>query len=262
MAGINVFRKIHSIEHSRIAKCFVHIPTNSPLRGYRIGVGAEVFLLLLLPFVPFISNFDNMLVLTTNILLGVSISIASILGRLSLARLHSIASSAYVGKISLSCDGRTKLGQTLNMVANFVQKGGFTYILGVSGEVTGSVIVAPIIVWSAKVEHHFPIDTSLSFYTGAGLCAILYMLSFSFKVTGEIPNREFDNIQQGSYHSASSSTRCSIFRDICAVSVSDVASLFEESNWSSTSSSSTLGRHSGTRTVANRKHTTTSMMQV
>merc|ERR1712038_2231748 len=105
-----------------------------------------------------------------NIVLGVTIFIATMLGRRSLARLHSIASSAYVGKISLKCDGKTKLGQMLCMIANFVQKGGFTYSLGVCGEVVGYIMVAPIIAWSANAEHHFPIDASLSFYTGAALC--------------------------------------------------------------------------------------------
>lgn len=216
------------IQRSRLAKSLVRIPSKAPLRGYRIGVGAEVFLLLLLPFIPFISNFDNMLVLTTNVLLGVLMFIASIVGRLSLAKLHSIASSAYVQKVSLRCDTRTKLGQTLHMIATFVQKGGFTYILGVSGEITGSLIVAPIIMWSANSGHHFPLDTSFSFYTGAALCTVLYMLSFSFKVTGERTSNSFESAQEAFGHSPSTS----IFKKVFAVTISDIASLFEETSWS------------------------------
>jgi len=228
------------IQRSRLAKSLVRIPSKAPLRGYRIGVGAEVFFLLLLPFIPFISNFDNMLVLTTNVLLGVLMFIASIVGRLSSAKLHSIASSAYVQKVSLRCDTRTKLGQTLNMIATFVQKGGFTYILSVSGEITGSLIVAPIIMWSANSGHHFPLDTSFSFYTGAALCAVLYMLSFSFKVTGERTSNSFESAQEAFGHSSSSS----IFTKVFAVTISDLASLFEESSWSPSSVRGSQGKES------------------
>lgn len=220
---------------SKMAKSVGSIPSNSPMRGYRIGVGAEAVILMILPFIPYISNFDNMLVLTTNALCSASIFIASIIGRMSCAKLHMIASSAYVEKISLRCDTRTGIGQCLNMIADFVQKGGLSYILGVTGELIGSLIVTPIIVWSSQAQHPFPLNASFSFYTGAALCIFLYMSSFSFRVAGETSYRR--TMDERMHHVAPMS--CSILRDVIAVSSQDMASMFEEQNWSS---SNPLGR--------------------
>jgi len=214
---------------SKMAKGVGGIPANSPMRGYRIGVGTEAVLLLLLPFIPYISNFDSMLVLTTNALFFAAMFIASVIGRISSVKLHSIASSAYVEKISLRCNARTLFGQCLNMVADFVQKGGLSYVLGVTGEMVGALIVTPIIVWSSQNDHHFPLDASFAFYTGSALCASLYMASFSFRIAGETTSRRV--IDERMHDSAHSS--CSIIRDIIAVSSQDMASMFEEQNWSS-----------------------------
>ena len=222
---------------TKMAKSVGGIPANAPMRGYRIGVGAEAVLLLLLPFVPFISNFDNMLVLTTNALFFAAMFIASIIGRTSSVKLHSIASSAYVEKISLRCDSRTGIGQCLNLIADFVQKGGLSYMLGVTGEVVGALIVTPIMIWSSRNDHHFPLDASFAFYTGSTLCAFLYMSSFSFKVAGETFSRRI--VDERLHQTAPSS--CSIIRDVIAVSSQDMASMFEEQNWSS---STALGRQS------------------
>lgn len=221
---------------SKMAKSVGSIPSNSPMRGYRIGVGSEAVILTILPFIPYISNFDNMLVLTTNALCCASIFMASIIGRMSCAKLHTISSSAYVEKISLRCDTRTGIGQCLNMIADFVQKGGLSYLLGVTGELVGSLIVTPIIVWSSQAEHPFPLNASFSFYTGAALCVSLYMSSFSFNVSGETWYRR--NLDDRMHHVAPMS--CSILRDVIAVSSQDMASMFEEQNWPPPSSP--LGR--------------------
>lgn len=224
---------------SKLARSIAYIPSNAPLRGFRIGVGAEAVLLLLLPFIPWVSNFDNMLVLTSNALICASMFIASFIGRKSSVKLHSVASSAYIEKLSLRCDTRTKIGQILNKIVYFVEKGGLSYYLGVLGEMTGALVVTPIVVWSMKKEHGFPTDASFSFYTGAALCASLYMSSFSFRVAGGVSNRYSERSECN--HNAP--MRCSILRDVIAVSVSDMASMFEENNWSS---STALGRQGGT----------------
>jgi hypothetical protein len=221
---------------SKLAKSIACIPSNAPMRGYRIGVGAEAVLLLLLPFIPWISNFDSMLVLTANALICASMFIASIIGRMSSVKLHSAASSAYIEKLSLRCDSRTKIGTILNKIVDFVEKGGFSYYLGVLGEMTGALVVTPIVVWSSREGHNFPLDASFAFYTGAALATALYMSSFSFRVTGGTPNR---STERSDVHPHNAPMRCSILRDIIAVSVSDMASMFEENNWSS---SSALGR--------------------
>lgn len=225
------------ILRSKVANRVASIPHMAPMCGYRIGVGSEVFLLLLFPFIPFISNRDSMLTLTTNILLSAAMFIASVLGRVSSSKLHTLASAEYVKKLHLRCDDRTKLGLALNQIANFVQNGGWTLLIGICGEIAGALLVSPIIVWSIQEEHYFPFDASFTFHTAAALCAFLYFFSFSFTVsvesTGKNPLKTNRTI----------TSRCSILpfiKEIISVSAADMASLFHESNWSS---SSALGRN-------------------
>lgn len=222
---------------SKVARRIASIPHIAPMCGYRIGVGSEVFLLMLIPTISYISNYDSMLTLTTNILLSAAIFIASVLGRVSSSKLHNLASSAYVNKLHLRCDDRTKLGLALNRIANFVQNGGWTLMIGLTGEIVGALVVSPIMVWSIKGEHSFPLDACFAFYTAAVLCAFLYFFSFSFTVTMEGSSKNKHKTEKVQV------SRFSIFsfvKEIVSVSAADMASLFQESNWSS---SAALGRN-------------------
>jgi hypothetical protein len=222
---------------SKVARRIASIPHVTPMCGYRIGVGSEVFLLMLVPTISYISNYDSMLTLTTNILLSAAMFIASVLGRVSSSKLHTIASSAYVNKLHLRCDDRTKLGLALNKIANFVQNGGWTLMIGISGEIVGALVVSPIMVWSIRGDHSFPLNASFAFYTAAILSAFLYFFSFSFTVTIEGSSKDKSKLRKGPV------SRFSIFsfvKEIVSVSAADMASLFQESNWSS---SAALGRN-------------------
>lgn len=222
---------------SKVSRRIASIPHVAPMCGYRIGVGSEVFLLMLIPTISYISNYDSMLTLTTNILLSSAMFIASVLGRISSSKLHTLASSAYVNKLHLRCDDRTKLGLALNRIANFVQNGGWTLMIGISGEIIGALVVSPIMVWSIKGEHSFPLDASFAFYTAAILCTFLYFFSFSFTVIMEGSSKDKYKSQKAQI------SRFSFFsfvKEIVSVSAADMASLFQESNWSS---SAALGRN-------------------
>jgi hypothetical protein len=218
---------------TKLAKSIGSIPVTAPMRGYRIGVGAEAVILCLLPFIPYISGNDKMLVLTFNALFFAAMFIASIIGRMSSVRLHSIASAAYMDKISLSCDTHTALGNCLYRLSQFVEKGKFSYMIGVIGEMVGALIVTPIVIWSSNKDHHFPLDASFAFYTGSALCICLYMASFYFRVAGETMSRR---IADEELHHQNSSVSCVMMRDVIAVSTQDMASMFEEPSFGQSSS--------------------------
>jgi len=227
---------------TKASHILARIPAESPMRGYRIGVGAQAVLLMLLPFIAYVSKDDTMLVMTTTILMSAIIFIASMVGRSSSAILHFEATKSYVDKLSLRCDSTTGLGATLNRIVHFYRTGGFTYSLGICGEIAGAFFISAVFAHSTQVTRSFPFDASFSFYTGSILCSLLYMLSFSLFInngTGEVMRRPLKKKMEGSGLSNDQSSRCALAREVFEVSVSDMASLFEESNWRA---SSALGR--------------------
>lgn len=201
------------------------IPVDSPMRGYRIGVGSQAVLMGLIPFIAYIAKDDSMLVMTTTILISALIFIASMVGRSSSSILHFEATKSYVDKLSLRCDSTTGLGATLNRIVQFYRTGGFTYSLGTIGEIAGAFFISFIFAHSAQTSRSFPFDASFSFYTGSLLCSMLYMLSFSLyvDVSGEVTRR--GKIE-------GSASRCELAREVFDVSLSDMASLFTEPTWS------------------------------
>ena len=212
---------------TNVARYISRIPVDSPMQGYRIGVGSEACLMALLPFIPYITNYDKMGVMISNVLLGAMLFIASMLGRGSSAILHTLAAQAYVDKLCLRCDRRTKLGQLLNRIVLFFQRGGFTTLLGVAGEICGSIFIAPILVFSMDENHPYPFNGVLSFYISGQVCVFLYMVSFFLRVTGdEIYQKVESENSKGHYRPT---RRCSIVRKAAAVSIGDVTSLVEES---------------------------------
>ena len=215
------------ILRTNIARHISRIPVDSPMMGYRIGVGSEACLLALLPFIPYITNYDKMGVMISNVLLGAMLFIASMLGRGSSAILHTLAAQAYVDKLCLRCDRRTKLGQLLTKIVIFFRKGGFTTFLGVAGEISGSVMIAPIIIFSMDENHPYPFNGVLSFYTSGQVCLFLYMTSFFLRVTGDDVYQKVES--QNSKGHYAPTRRCNIVRNAAAVSIGDVTTLVEES---------------------------------
>jgi hypothetical protein len=110
-------------------------------------------------------------------------------------------------------------------------------MIGISGEIVGALVVSPIMVWSIRGDHSFPLNASFAFYTASILSAFLYFFSFSFTVTIEGSSKDKSKLRKGPV------SRFSIFsfvKEIVSVSAADMASLFQESNWSS---SAALGRN-------------------
>ncbi len=199
------------------------IPIRLPVKGYRIGIGSKAVLLNFLPFVPCISRHENIFVFIFIILFGASIFVAAMVGRSSSATLHSIASSSYHDKLSLSCDSRTtRLGRIINILANLVRDGGLTWMLGTSGELFGALLVSPFMKWSLQGVHNYPFNAALSFHIGGILCSALYIFSFSLKI-----NDESLQIRDPK------GTKCSLFANIINVAASDIAALLEATNVSS-----------------------------
>jgi len=208
---------------TKLSRLVFHVPENASLRGYRIGVGAQVFFLILLPFIPAPSSHDNFLTMIAIILLGTSLVIAIMIGINSVATLHLTATISYVEKLSLQCDTRTSLGNLINRIVNACKRGGLTYAIGVGGEIIGAIIVMPMYAYSTDEEIPLPLGASLKFYTAASLCVILYTASFSLslKLVGK------QNKQDGVIENQGFSYLCALLGDIYTIATGDVALLVD-----------------------------------
>lgn len=208
---------------TKLSRLVFHIPEKASLRGCRIGVGAQAFFLILLPFIPAPSSYDNFLTMSATILVGTSLAIASMIGTNSIATLHITATTSYVEMLSLQCDTRTSLGSLINKIVNVCKRGGLTYAMAVGGEIMGAIIVMLMYPYSTGEETPLPLGASLTFYTAASLCAILYMASFSLslKLGGK------QNKQDGALEDQGVTCRCAPLGDIYAITIGDVASLID-----------------------------------
>ena len=145
---------------------------------------------------------DSWLIMGSNVLIGVLIFVASVLGRSSSAMLHRAAMVTYLDVLSLRFNTNTALGRFLNTVIWFLKSGHFTYTLGVAGEISGALVVARLFAWSTYLNRPFPLDAALFFFTGAITCLLLYILSFS--IYAQAASINFDR----------GSTRCLAFGDV------------------------------------------------
>ena len=122
---------------------------------------------------------DSWLIMGSNVLIGVLIFVASVLGRSSSAMLHRASMVTYLDILSLRFNTNTALGRLLNTIIWFLKSGHFTYTLGVAGEISGALVVARLFAWSTYLNRPFPLDAALFFFTGAITCLVLYILSFA-----------------------------------------------------------------------------------
>lgn len=133
---------------------------------------------------------DSWLIMSSNVLIGVSIFVASVLGRSSSAMLHRASMVTYLDVLNLRFNTDTALGRLLNTMIWFLKSGHFTYTLGVAGEISGALVVARLFAWSTYLNRPFPLDAALFFFTGAITCLVLHILSFSIYAQATSVNLE------------------------------------------------------------------------
>ena len=152
-----------------------------------------------------------------------------LLGRASLTILHRIACTSFAtretkpkgwfsewyGVEKLQCDCRNgKITTRLNFVS----------------EIVGVLAIAPICSWSLEVERPTPFDGTCCLYICCLLALVLYVLSFSLHLN---VNGEFAPHPREGCGDVRDMKKCAAFLcEIFAVSVNDMTSLFEETNWS------------------------------
>jgi hypothetical protein len=231
---------------TKFARFVSQIPNKAPMRAFRVGVGSEMVLLVLIPLVPnhivSVARHESVAAMTSTIILLVTLAFASMLGRTSITVLHRIA-----------CDNYASSPRQRSLISNVYgkarllsdcQTGKLTSSLHALAETVGIMAVAPLYSWSTFKERPMPFDASCCFFVATFISFVLYVFSFSLhlSIIGEF------SVPAATHGSAGSTQTCAIFGDMMAVPVNDIASLFEEANFSFTrdrlNSRSLHGTHS------------------
>jgi hypothetical protein len=157
------------------------------------------------------------------------------LGRSASKILHRIASESYAQHANPRRVSFTKY-YSMSRFLSDCEMGRITAFLNIVSELFGSVLFAALWSWSISSSRRPPFDGTLIFFLSSLATFVLYVCSFALHLN---PAGEFaPHPKDGS--GDSSIRRVLLFlREAIAVSAGDMASLFEERNWAS---SSVLGR--------------------
>ena len=203
------------------------------MRAFRIGVGSEVALLVLLPLVPTfvtsVARSDSILNMASTIILLATLVIANLLGGSASTILHRIACDSYSRNASRKHWLSYFYGDA--RLSSHCESGRFTSLLHAAGEVTGIFLSAPIYSWSTQHERPLPFDATFCFFIASFVAFSVYVCSFSLNlnIVGEFESHPRDLFEDDAKRC------CSVIGEMIAVPVNDIASLLEEANWSSSS---------------------------
>lgn len=234
---------------TKVARVVSQLPNKSPMRAFRIAVGSEAMCLALLFMIPsyasFIPRTESVWVMTSTIIFLSCTALASMLGRAGLSILHRIASENFAQNGDAGSIWISRLYGSDKLLAD-CESGRFTWLLRLSGELSGIAVAAPLYCWSTAQERPAPFDASCVLFVSSLVSFVLYVSSFSLhlNVVGEFAPHPRES---GCGGEANARKCCSFVGEVCSVSVGDMASLMEEANWSRTSYSTPLSVGAGRR---------------
>lgn len=227
------------ILRTKVARMVSKMPSKEPMRSFRVGVGSVTVLLALLPLAPYhvtsVARRDSVLIMTSTILFLSCMALASMLGRSAATILHRIAADSFTSLSRVYSSWPVRIYGTDRLISH-CETGKFTSRLRLLGEILGIVTLAPLYCWSTAQERPFPFDGSCSFYAASLVTFAIYVTSFSLHLNSA---GEFSPHPRDGCADVDTRKCCSFAGEIFAVVVGDMASLFEEDNWSS---SPLLGR--------------------
>jgi hypothetical protein len=168
--------------------------------------------------------------MASTIILLACMGLASMLGRSASKILHRVAAESYVRHTKPQRNLLSNL-YGMNQLISDCETGKFTTLLNMFGEIMGICLVAPLWAWSMSNERPAPFDGTCVLFVTSLLTFVLYVCSFSLHLNtfGEFAPHPKDTCTD-----AGAKRFCSFLGEVVAVSAGDMASLFEEANWTST----------------------------
>jgi hypothetical protein len=170
------------------------------------------------------------LVMASTTIILACMALASMVGRSASKIMHRIAAESFVRHTRPQRNWLTNLYGAKRLLSD-CETGKFTTLLNVTGEIMGIFLVAPLWSWSMSSERPSPFDGTCVLFVISLLSFVLYVCSFSLHLNtfGEFAPHPKDTCGD-----ANTRRCCSFFGEVVAVSAGDMASLFEEANWTST----------------------------
>lgn len=169
------------------------------------------------------------MVMTSTIMFFSSLALASMVGRSASKILHRIAAESFARQpkphFKSSSSHRT------SHLLSECEDGRFTALVNLVAEIAGIFLVAPLWSMSISSERQAPFNGTCILYVSSLITFVLYVCSFSLHLNsvGEFAPHPKDSCTDSRWR------RCLPFVcEVIAVSAGDIASLFEEANWSAT----------------------------
>jgi hypothetical protein len=175
---------------------------------------------------------DNVLIMAITIIIMSCIVLSSLLGRASSTILHRIACMSFA-ESEAKPPGWLATRYGVEQLLVDCQNGKITSRMNFVSEILGVLAIAPICSWSLAQERPTPFDGTCCLYISCLVTLVLYVCSFSLhlNVVGEFAPHP----REGCGGDARAARKCGSFLcEVATVSVGDMASLFEEANWSLT----------------------------
>ena len=214
------------------SRMVAQIPSKYPMRAFRIGVGSEAALLSLLSLTTRATvpekRRESVFVMASVITIFSCIALASMFGRSASKILHRTAAEGFARAAVTSNNIIVRVYGASNLLTD-CQSGRFTTLLTIFGEIVGIAVVVPLWSWSVLNGLSSPWNGTCSLYTASLVALALYVFSFALYL-----NTSGDFAPRPKESCASETRKCIPFvREVLVAAAGDMASLFEESNWSS-----------------------------
>lgn len=172
-----------------------------------------------------------MLIMAITIIVISCVVLSSMLGRASSTILHRIASDSLAQcetKPTNWFASRDKMERLFLECEN----GKLTRKVNFAAQIFGILVMAPLCHWSLAHERPAPFDGTCCLFLSSLVTLVLYVFSFSLhlNVVGDFsPHPRGDGCSDVQARKC-----CSFLCEVVTVSVSDMAGLLEEANWSVT----------------------------
>jgi hypothetical protein len=212
-------------------------PRNVPMQCFRIALGTSILLLVALAVGPgHVSGegrTNSILVMTITIILMSSMILCCLTGHASSNLLNSVATTQFsAGGEAISAHWLSRLYGGSSRLLSDCEYGYITTKIAFVSELTGVAIGASILSFSLGEQRTWPMDGTLCFNVAAFIAALLYLVSFSIHLRRYGDGGFFLHAKDNFCSYDLRSHRCMSFLfELISVSVSDMASLFDEDNW-------------------------------
>lgn len=170
--------------------------------------------------------------MTSTVIIFASMALSTMIGRSASKILHRIASESFARRPKHQANNGSAMRRfAMSRLLSDCDTGRFTSLLNLVAEITGIFLVAPLWSLSISSERQAPCDGTCILLVASLITFVLYVCSFALHL-----NSDGEFAPHPNYSCTDTRWRRFVpfLCEVIAVSAGDMASLFEEANWSAT----------------------------